>query len=667
MVNRTQQILLQLVRAEGPLTAQEIASRIGVCARTVRSEIPAITRELERAGATLVARRNYGYRIQVHDDALFGEFCQQLSIKSMQIAQASYDETTRMLFICRSIMGSPEGVRIDELSEQLSLTRSALREPLRRATSFFESYGLKMRSTPGRGLSLSGDEYRLRVAMTELLAAHFHKAVNDSFDEGYARLVRCDERERQDIRHAYLSVQRDSGWALRDSLSQRVAAYLVIARNRFADGHVVSVGDRVRGLVRTSPVYDLARRTLERLSLEFAGFELGGDEADALAVLLMCDLDLRRGQDLRRALPGAEGDVARATDVALRALRARAGVDLEEVPGALDVLRSTLATPVVEHLLGMDGQERFWHSNEVAYKRSPVVVALARIMMQGLEDELRLAPSEGTMNLLAAFAAWCLEGAEYPIRPLRVLVTDGMGIEFARRKGESLRHRFPALVASLHPCELYEIRGYDERDYDIVLTDSLPVSYNYAYPMARLRLGDGEREYAQVFNKVLVNAYQLDGLLPSAAALDVLTGCEVATERQFAQLVAASVHAGPDERRAAEKRLARDLGTASPLCAGSVGAIVDPCRSEDDERIMLYELRRPVVWRGAKLSRLVYARLCLSGGLCAMRVRERIVALLVERLAKSKDGERDLVELAAYSDDPTALYEQLARDSLRSS
>ena len=50
-----------------------------------------------------------------------------------------------------------------------------------------------------------------------------------------------------------------------------------------------------------------------------------------------------------------------------------------------------------------------------------------------------------------------------------------------------------------------------------------------------------------------------------------------------------------------------------------------------------------------------------------MRVRERIVALLVERLAKSKDGERDLVELAAYSDDPTALYEQLARDSLRSS
>ena len=663
MVNRTQQILLQLVKADGPLTSEDIGRRIGVCGRTVRSEIPEISRELAAGGAKLTARRNYGYRIEVCDESRYRDFCQQLGIKSMQIAAASYDEATRMLFVCRRIIGSSEGVRVDELADELSLTRSALREPLRRATAFFSSYGLKMRSVPIHGLQIAGDEYRVRLAATELCAAHFHKALLGDIDGGFASLVCCDEDERQAIRHTYLAVQRESGWVLRDSMTQRVAMYLVIARNRIRKGHQVFVARDEFDVLRSSPLFEVAFEVLSALAERFEGFRVSEEETAALALLLLCNLDLNSESDVHRPLPLVLGDLKHVRDRALSTTCASLGLDLVLSQRVAPAIDRVLAPMLIDHHFGLDGQMRFLHENEATSLESPVAVLCACRTVQALRDIAGLVPSEDAVGSLASVVASALGDVPYPVRPLRILVTDARGVECARHKGEQLINRFPDLVASMRACELYEIRGYDERDYDAVLTDSLPVSYNYSYPMAHLRLNRGSRDYACVHDKVLLNAYQLHGLLPEASALSVVRGFRAGSREQFVQLLALEHERDSSLRLAMSERLLRDGDAYGLWARAGVGAVADSCASGQEERIEIFELERPVVWSGSRLAHLVFLRLCLSGDACRVRARERLAAQLVEELAHSGHSCDDFLAKAEAS--PAVFFEELLRSSLR--
>lgn len=633
-----------------------------MCGRTVRSEIPEISRQLAAAGASLTARRNYGYRIEVRDRGRYREFCQQLGIKSMQIAAAGYDETTRMLFVCRRLVGAADGVRVDELADELSLTRSALREPLRRATAFFSSYGLKVRSVPSYGLKVTGDEYRMRLASTELCAAHFHKAALGDVDEGFARLIRCDEDERQEIRHAYLAVQRESGWVLRDSMTQRVAMYLVIARNRMRDAHAVSMAPDELEALRTSPLFAVAREVFSVLAGRFDGFFAPEGEVAALALLLLCNLDLSSERDVCRLLPSVLEGLAPIRERALSEAGATLGLDLATCELAAPAFDRALAPLLVEHRFGLDGQMRFLHENEAIYLESPVAVLCACRIAQALRGIAGLAPSEDAVGSLALVVMSVLGEAPYPVRPLRVLVTDARGVECARRKGEMLRERFPDLVGPVWACELYEIRGYDERDYDAVLTDSLPVSYNYTYPMARLRLNRGSRDYARVHDEVLLNAYHLGELVPEASALSVVRGFRAGSREQFVQLLALEHEHDADVRSEMAARLLRDEGTYGSWEHGGVVAITDACAPGQEERVEIFELDRPAVWSGSRLSCLVFLRLRLSGETCRVRARERLAAQLVEGLASSghaRDG-----FLAAAEEDPAAFFEGLLRASL---
>ena len=111
------------------------------------------------------------------------------------------------------------------------------------------------------------------------------------------------------------------------------------------------------------------------------------------------------------------------------------------------------------------------------------------------------------------------------------------------------------------------------------------------------------------------------------------------------------------------ERLVRDAQVTSFWVVGVVGVVADSCDSVDEERILLFELERSITWGGKRLSRLVYARLCLSGGLCSARSRERIITLLVERLSREGDD-----KTVASLEDPCERGEvirEILRDSLR--
>lgn len=190
MNNRQRGIFLQLVAVEEPMTSEQLARELGVSSRTIKTDMAAIAPELADNGVELLSRRNRGYSLQIVDETRFKKFYNVLSLEFG--TNLPRDEEGRQFHIARKLVASGRGVLVDELAEGLYLSRGGLREPLQAALRFCESFRLKVVSTPGQGLQVTGEEHRVRLAMTELFGIHFHQVEPDPRDREYLVWIGCE-------------------------------------------------------------------------------------------------------------------------------------------------------------------------------------------------------------------------------------------------------------------------------------------------------------------------------------------------------------------------------------------------------------------------------------------------------------------------------------------
>lgn len=657
MIDRAQMILLQLANADGPLTSSHIAAAIGVSARTVRSAMPQVASQLEAHGARLVSKRNVGYYLEVSDPQAFEAYQERLAINSLRISVANYDDQARHLYISRKLVASPDGAKLDELCDELCLSRSAIRGPLRRAYEFCESFRLEKDSVPGRGVRVRGKEHLVRLAMAELFEVHFHKAVLDETDREYAQWIDCDWRERQDIRHAYLKIQRESGWSMRDSSTQRVAMYLIIARNRITAGHDIELPEEWVDDIRLTPFYDLADRVFAALATSIdPSYDVSAAERAFLGMFMLCNLDVDLSRDARGAAPFLYDEATVVADRLLEALRRRTTLDFASQPRALELLSQIVLTFLASKRYGLDGCRRFNYENESAYCLSPLCTFVARILGQALVDVARVRVAETDAPHLAAFATWVLAGVGWRVRPLRVIVCDSMGTEYARRRGEMLARAFPDLVASVRPCGLYEVRGFRETDYDVLFYDRMNKSgYNYSYPMGTTTLWSQGMDLARAHDELLVRACDVDGLLPATRHMRVIRDFHVDTPQSFFRLLA--LRHAPDEARRwqMEQRLVRDDSIYRSGIHSSCVFVFDTAEPRQSCLLELYCLARPMIWNGNKVNRLLYLRLRFDGDILRAKAHERVLALLAS----------DPHSLDQFEADPDGCLRALLGRSLR--
>lgn len=206
MVDRTDHIISCLMRTNGPLMSVQLAEALEVSSRTVKASMPRVAQSPSVHGAKLRARRNAGHWIEVVDEKTYKESRDKIGLRALNISMAGYDQKARVLHVERRPVASPDGARIDQICEELALSRSAVRSVLKEAIAFCESFHLHVSSASGRGMSVVGEEHMIRLALMEHYEIHFNTFKPGLTTREYAQWIDCDYRERQDIRHEFLRI-----------------------------------------------------------------------------------------------------------------------------------------------------------------------------------------------------------------------------------------------------------------------------------------------------------------------------------------------------------------------------------------------------------------------------------------------------------------------------
>lgn len=606
MKRRQESIIYQLAVSEGPLTTDELAKRLSVSARTVKYEMIEVKSILPKHGAELLAKRNGGYSILVKDRDLFDLYFEPLSLQSSLTNNFGSDDNARFLYIARKLVSSSRFAKLEDIADELYLSRSAIREAVNNVMNFLKSYHLETESKPGLGIRTFGTEYHMRMAMTELFAVHFHKVLLDNAGMEYAKWTECGYEERQEIRHVFLKVLRESRIKVTDTNTQRLAIYFIIVRNRCNAGYRLKLPDSWKEEIKGTDEYAVANDIYNRLKSSFAGFDLPEEETVFLSVYLMSCRDMwnvkQPQEEYALFYEDALGMMTELQDY----MKHICGIDLLRFPWAKKELLSLLISLFISIHFGLEGQYRFWYDYENQAFSSPVSAALACTAAGFLQERLNITISVSFYSQMTSLFFKRASLTEYDIRPQKLILVNSNGLGLNEIIQKRIVSRYEHLVESFTIAELYEIRGMNQEEYDAVLTDTSEIAYHYDLPCCVIHTLSSEKEMDHLFNRQLIKAYQTEALIPPVEQIEINKNYRYTDELQFLQFLAFRHGKTAGERERIQEYLEKaSLYDTGYLSAKSVMLYL-PASFCEKECIELYCLAESGTWRGKEVEYLLF-------------------------------------------------------------
>lgn len=598
MKRRQESIIYQLAVSEGPLTADELAKRLSVSKRTIKYEMAEVKSMLPGIGAELLAKRNEGYSLVVKNRELLDSYLEPLTFQSSLANNFGSDDNARFLYIARKLVSSSRFAKIEDIADELYLSRSAIRDAVNHVINFLKSYHLETDSKPGLGIRTFGTEYHMRMAMTELFAVHFHKVLLDNAGMEYAKWTECSYEERQEIRHVFLKVLRKSGIRVTDTNTQRLAIYFIIVRNRCNAGYRLKLPGNWREEVLNTAEYHTAREIYDGLKERFEGFCLPEEETVFLAVYLMTCRDMwnvkHPEKEYALYYKEADGIMEELCDH----MKKTCGIDLLCFPWVKKELCSLLISLFICMHFGLEGLCRFWYEYENQAFNSPVSSALACTAAVFLQDRLKTAISVSVYSQLASLVFKLTSFTEYDIKRQKLLLVNSNGLSLNEIIKKRIESRYRHLVESFTIVELYEIRGMNQEEYDVVLTDTSEIAYHYDLPCCVVHTLSSEREMDLLFNRNLIKAYQTETLILPEEKIEINKNYRYTNELEFLQFLAFRHGKTAGDRKQIQEYLEKaSFYDTGYLSARSVMVYLPAffCR---EECIELYCLDRSGTWRG---------------------------------------------------------------------
>lgn len=157
--------LFEALRQE-TLSQEELARRLQVSTRTVRSDVALLNEIIAPHGAHLAHSRGEGYQLTRFDPARFERLQQKLD-EELALPRTSRERVIHLMVL---LLGAERGIKLDELADTWYLSRTALQGDMGEVRERLARFGLQVESRAHQGLQLVGDELAIRACLTQLLA-----------------------------------------------------------------------------------------------------------------------------------------------------------------------------------------------------------------------------------------------------------------------------------------------------------------------------------------------------------------------------------------------------------------------------------------------------------------------------------------------------------------
>lgn len=147
------------------LPQDELARRLSVSTRTVRTDITALNALMAGHGAQFILNRGAGYQLNIADAVLYQALVQQPS-RQLRIPRNSPE---RVHYLVVRFLTSAFSLKLEDLAEEWFVSRATLQSDMAEVRDWLTRYNLTIETRPRHGMKLFGSEMSVRACLTDLL------------------------------------------------------------------------------------------------------------------------------------------------------------------------------------------------------------------------------------------------------------------------------------------------------------------------------------------------------------------------------------------------------------------------------------------------------------------------------------------------------------------
>lgn len=470
--NRHILMLLYFMEHRELITSQELAEYTGVSTRTIKTDIPFINEYIKANGAEIISKKSGGYYLEVYNEKMLNSLQKKLEpIRYYNGTSYELDDFNRMSLILRKFLSTTKmnTLKIEELGEELFISKTLLRKDLEKCRKFLDSYNINIVSKPNYGTYIEGDEKNIRMAM---LSAIMFSPLED--DVALLQSKKFDK-----IRKLVLKVMRDEQYTLREEVPIGLTRYIKIMQSRILEGKFVHFNEEKRNMIDQSRQMRISQVLFDTLK-DILKLQIDEDEKRMVAVFLMINHDYKKNEDSINNI----GIITKNTDKILYKVNdfLFKTWGIKEIDNAEKThLYSILLRINLRKYFGMVSHELLiFNKLDAQIKLIHSEMQLAYQLQRFIEFTLEVNLNKSNLMEIAFLMHQIVKNIRYDRKKLKLATVSPLGICYADILIQKLNERYGEYILTNQAMELYEIRPLPPGSLDYVILDNFLLTY-YKY------------------------------------------------------------------------------------------------------------------------------------------------------------------------------------------
>lgn len=456
------EIIKLLISANNYISSYNIAMATGINRRLVRDEMINIKKILKELGFELSSKTSKGYIIE-------GKNPSSLQSLSYLIEQAEKERDTlfptlpgeRQNYIIRRILETDGYIKIDDLAEELLISRSTISIDLKHCRHNIKKYNLTLHQKPNYGICIVGDEVNRRKPICDNIFTNLNQS--EMFYDYLTSFIVCKES----LEYGILEIIKKKQIELSDIALCDFLLYLSVSITRILSGHSITSSpdlSPILGREEFEVAKDIALFIEEKEQCHINEFEI-----NQIAIELICK------RSTKGLVPKNNPKIIQIIDDILNAIKKQTLITLE------DSSFYTIFTMHIENaLLRIKYNEKIRNPHYAELKTAyPLAYKLAEISSDIIEKHTHQKLSMSELAFFAILFHTVIHNQH--IRKKKVLLLCGLGGGYEDCISCQILERFENQINIVKTSQYYKLPDEDLSQYDIVIS-TVPIHRNLSIP-----------------------------------------------------------------------------------------------------------------------------------------------------------------------------------------